>query len=1176
MLHPHHSTLDNPTAAHAGAVSTPAGRRAPRNRLTRALLTTATTLTLTAALTTIAPAGASAALAPAGHLSLHTFVPTVRFSPSENAECAATISEPKPACDQYQIVVTNTGSRPLEPPVTITDTVPAGLEILRTQFLYNGISEAGDVGPCETVEQTVTCTFASTEEAETLAPARRLKLSIFVAVRPGAPSAQLNTATATTAESPEATEQVPDLIGSETESFGPSALLASISGVDGLPDTQAGGHPSEFITRVDLKSTIKETPDTKRPGLTTVRDVKDVAVDLPLGFLGDALSTPQCTLTELAREAEAPVPQEERGGCPADTQVGYVQAEPTSTASAKGPIYNLVPEHGVAAEFGFVDVLKNVHVIYSSVAPTPAGYTIRATTDDVPQAQLTDFVVNFFGEPAVRQEEIARIERRKPNLVPHVPFFTNPANCAGGELQTAVHIDSWLNPGRNNPDGTPDLSDPNWASASTTLPAVTGCSLLRFTPEAFSVKPETATADASSGLSFDLKVPQSEKPETLGTPPLRDATVTLPAGVIVNPAAAGGLSSCSSAQIGWLGGSLTNFNAAAPQCPDSSKIGDVEVSTPLLANPLVGTIYLAAQNDNPTHSLLGGYIVINDPVTGTLVKIAGKLDTDPSTGQITGIFEENPQLPFSDLKLHFYGGTRGELATPEGCGTFTTTSDLRPWSAPESGPDATPTSSFQINSGCTPGFTPAFSAGATNAQAGAYSPFVLSFSRQDSERELSGLSVTLPPGLVGKLAGISKCTDAQLAAAAANPSGAAEQASPECPANSRIGSVQASAGVGSEPYTLGGTAYLTGPYKGAPFGVAVVVPALAGPFDLGNVVVRSKLNIDPSDAHVTVTADAFPTIIDARGADGQTDGFPIRMRSVSITMDRSGFTLNPTSCTPAGINATLTSTVATQAAVSSHFQVGSCASLAFKPSLAVTTAGQASKANGAGLDVKVLYPNGPIGSYANIRSVKVDLPKQLPSRLTTLQKACLAATFEANPANCPEASDVGTATATTPLLSVPLMGPAYIVSHGNEAFPDLEIVLQGEGITLILDGNTQIKKGITSSTFKTVPDAPVSSFELKLHTGKYSILGANVPQSAHYSLCGQTLNMPTEITAQNGAVIKPTTKIAVTGCAKKKALTRAQKLTAALKACKKQAKGKQTACKKVARQRFGPVKRKKG
>jgi hypothetical protein len=331
-------------------------------------------------------------------------------------------------------------------------------------------------------------------------------------------------------------------------------------------------------------------------------------------------------------------------------------------------------------------------------------------------------------------------------------------------------------------------------------------------------------------------------------------------------------------------------------------------------------------------------------------------------------------------------------------------------------------------------------------------------------------------------------------------------------------------------------------------------------------VTRGRIEVDRATAQVTVTTDPLPQII---------DGVPTDLRVVGATVDRPNFVFNPTNCEPMTVDGRVAGVEGASAAVSNHFQVTNCLALKFAPKLTASTAAKASKAGGASLDVKVAYPNGPEGTYANIKSVKVDLPKQLPSRLTTLQKACLAATFDANPASCPPASDIGMATATTPVLNVPLTGPAYLVSHGGEAFPDLEIVLQGEGVTLILDGSTRIKKGITSSTFKAVPDAPVSAFELKLPAGKFSILGANVPQSAHYSLCGQTLNMPTSITAQNGAVINQTTKIAVTGCTKKKALTRAQKLAVALKACKKKARGKRAGCQVAARKKYAVVKAKR-
>jgi hypothetical protein len=305
------------------------------------------------------------------------------------------------------------------------------------------------------------------------------------------------------------------------------------------------------------------------------------------------------------------------------------------------------------------------------------------------------------------------------------------------------------------------------------------------------------------------------------------------------------------------------------------------------------------------------------------------------------------------------------------------------------------------------------------------------------------------------------------------------------------------------------------------------VPAVAGPFNLGNVVVRGSIRINPSTAQASVVSDPFPTIL---------DGIPLQVRTVQVNVNRPDFTLNPTSCNAMAVTGTLVSTQGAHAGVSSPFQAAGCAGLGFKPVLSASTQGKASKAEGASLDVKVSYP-APYTNYANIASVKVSLPKQLPSRLTTLQKACVASVFEANPASCPAASDIATVTGTTPLLGVPVSGPAYLVSHGGEAFPDLEMVLQGEGVTVILDFNTLIKHGITSLTLKSAPDVPVTSFEVKSPTGKYSALATDVPEKDHYSLCGQKLSMPTELVGQNGAVVKQTTKIAVTGCPKPKIKT---------------------------------------
>jgi hypothetical protein len=548
------------------------------------------------------------------------------------------------------------------------------------------------------------------------------------------------------------------------------------------------------------------------------------------------------------------------------------------------------------------------------------------------------------------------------------------------------------------------------------------------------------------------------------------------------------------------------------------------VLTPLLERPLPGSVYLAEPFENPFPSeghpggsLLAVYLAIEDPERGVVVKLAGHVEANPLTGQLTTTFENDPQIPFEKLQLELFGGPRAPLVTPAVCGSASTTSRLTPWSSET---PAAPSDSFTIDEGCAHGFSPSFRAGSTDSQAGVYSPFTLSFSRGDGEQELEGLEQTLPAGLLARLAGVPLCGEAQASVGA-------------CPEASQIGTVEVSAGVGADPVSVAGTIYLTGPYNGGPFGEVVEVPAIAGPFDLDEdgrpVTVRGSIRINPTTAQASVVSDPFPAFI-------EKSGIPADVRKVNVTLDRPGFTFNPTNCEALSITATLTSTQGTAARVSSPFQAAGCAGLPFTPVFAVSTAGKASKADGASLEVKVTSNGGPQpgGGEANIRSVKVDLPKQLPSRLTTLQKACLAAVFQANPASCPKESDVGSATAATPLLSQPLSGPAYLVSHGGAAFPDLEIVLQGEGIKLILDGATDIKKGITSSIFRTLPDAPVSTFELTLPVGPYSALAANVPEHANYSLCGQSLQMPTEITAQNGAVVKQTTKITITGCPKPK------------------------------------------
>ncbi|MGA7705390.1 MAG: hypothetical protein WB998_10900 [Solirubrobacteraceae bacterium] len=836
-------------------------------------------------------------------------------------------------------------------------------------------------------------------------------------------------------------------------------FAASVTNELGAEYTQAGGHPYQAETAFHFPPKPIGSPEA---GEYAVEFVRETVVELPPGFIGNPQATPQCTLAQLNQNIFT-------SACPAASRVGTLTLN--SQYPFSYPVYNIVPERGYAAEFG-ADVAGKDIVVYGSVR-SGSDYGLTVTTPGIIGAGITEYRFTFFGVPAAQNGSGGAL----------VPFLTNPTNCAAAEV-TRIKADTWQHPGV-------------WYEATKASPNVTGCEKLPFKPT-IAVTTENATAGAPAGYDVDLHIPQNENTSGLAEAALKKAVVTLPAGVSVSPSVASGLGACTPAEIAL-------YSSEAANCPDSSKIGSVEVDTPLLDHSLEGGVYLASQGENPFNSLLALYIAVSDPQTGVVIKLAGQVSANPVTGQLTATFDNNPQLPFEDLKLDFNGGPRAALVNPAECGTYTTTTELTPYS--ETAP-VTPSSSFQINQGCASPqpFAPAFTAGTVNPQAGAFSPFGATFSRSDAEQTFGALSVKTPPGVTGVLTGVPLCAEPQAAQGT-------------CGQGSLIGHTTVQAGPGTSPFGLGGQVFLTGPYKGAPFGLSIVVPAVAGPFNLGTVVVRASIAVDPTTAQLTVTSDPLPQIL---------QGIPLDLQSVNVTIDRSNFTLNPTNCSPLAVSGVAQSTQNADVALSSPFAVGSCASLKFAPKFSASTLGKASKADGASLTTKLSFPTTQ--GEANIAKVKVELPKQLPSRLTTLQKACTAAQFEANPAGCPAASFIGHATVHTPLLPVPLTGPAVFVSHGGEAFPSLVIVLQGYGVKVDLVGTTLIKSGVTSTTFKTVPDVPFSTFELTLAQGKYSALGANLPAKANYSFCGQKLAMPTTFTAQNGVETHQATPVAVEGC----------------------------------------------
>jgi hypothetical protein len=959
------------------------------------------------------------------------------------------------------------------------------------------------------------------------------------------------------AVSPASTRE-PLTISSTSPSFGFAGADAWFSNADGTADTQAGSHPYEATFSFDINDVAEE-------GVHSIGgEPRNLTVNLPAGFVGNPTAVPECPMPQFVTEER----------CPADTQVGV--AFPTILgdgflANPTDPVYNLVPQAGQPAEFGFV-INGNLTVIGTKVR-SGSDYGISSVTNNITRTELTSTILALWGEPSDPSHTPWRCERGDQHFECGIsiaptgkPFLTLPTSCEGPQAYS-LSMNSW--------EDASKVASTSFLSHDANHEAVgfTGCEDLSFGPT-ISVAPDTSFADTPAGLTVEVKPPVGglSSTEGLSTSDIQNTTVTLPEGLVINPGQAAGLAACQAAQSGLTSDAekaAGEENSAPPSCPLASKVGEDEIQTPLLPHALKGDVYIM-QSNPPNLELL-----VAASGEGVNLKLVGKVHLDEATGRLTSTFAGTPELPFTDFRLSFSGGARAALATPVACGTYSATSDFASWASPLVA-DVFPTASFAVTSGpggsacpaSPPAFTPSLTAGSTTDQAGGFTDFSLLLQAPDGQQRISRLQFKVPAGLSGMISKVPLCQEPQAAQGT-------------CPAASQIGHTVVASGPGPYPLVVPqpgqspAAIYLTGPYEGAPFGLSIVVPVVVGPFVLQTQVVRASVQVDPQTAQITIITDPLPQII---------DGIPTDLRSIDAVIDREGFMFNPTNCNPQEFSGTAWGASppgaggpGATAPISSHFGMGSCQSLRFKPKFSVAASGRNSKAGGASLSVTLAYPSEPQGSEANIARVKVDLPKQLPSRLTTLQKACTAAQFASNPAGCPAASVVGHAVVHTPVLPVPLEGPAYFVSNGGEAFPNLIMVLQGYGVTVDLVGDTFInKQGITSSTFKATPDVPFSTFGLTLPQGPNSALATDVPVGAQYSLCARKLSMPTELVAQNGAVINQATAISISGCAKKKALTRAQKLAAALKAChKKHNHAKRRACERTARRKYGAGRSKK-
>ena len=1048
----------------------------------------------------------------------------------------------KPGSKGIVIVqVYDTGAGSTNGTVTMIDKLPPGLEASSTAgavepFGYNfreSVEEyeyedekVGESGVSSGVEQlrvwncsgttTVTCTtgpgYGGVERPIKSGYAGRIGIPVEVV---GSPSTGMNTATVSGGGvSTPAETSNPVTIGTGTPGFGIAGFDGWFTNEEGEPATQAGSHPYDLQLNFGLNADGKGT---------TGGTLRDADIALPPGVVGDPHAVPQCTRQTFLTGAE---------NCPPETQVGIDRPELVTFSGASEfgvggfqvrlPVYNLVPPPGVPAEFGFV--ITGTTIFIDAGVRSGSDYGITGSVHNISFAPMANRLT-LWGVPSDESHNFERcavthdhdVECGLPGQAASAKaLLTMPSACEGPPA-VSLTADSWK-------QGEPAASKSIVLHDPTGVPVgLTGCAHQSFSPFLTAV-PDSSFADTPAGLTVDVKVSQEglTRAEGISTANIKDTTVMLPEGVAINPGQAAGLEACGPGEDGLTtpGEEAEGKENNGPaHCPNASQVGTDEIETPLLAKPLKGDVYV--MQSNPPHLKL----LVTAEGEGVFLKLVGNVILNEATGRLTTTFEKTPELPFTDFKLSFSGGAQAALSTPTRCGTYATTSDFTAWSSPFV-EDVFPSSNFAISAGtggaaCPSSqlpFSPSMIAGSTTDQAGGYTSFSLLLTRPDDQQRVGNLQFKTPEGLLGMISKVALCTEPQAAQGT-------------CSSASQIGHTVVEAGPGPYPLVVPqpgqppAPIYLTGGYKGAPYGLSIVVPLVVGPFTLQTQIVRAKIEVDPLTTQLTVTTDALPQII---------DGVPADLRAINAVIDRPGFMFNPTGCEPGSFSGIATGTEGASAPISSHFQMGSCRSLTFKPNFKVSTSGKTSRKDGASLDAKIIYPTGALGanqasSQSNVKMVKVDLPKQLPSRLTTLQKACPSATFEANPAACPEDSKVGTATAITPVLPVTLTGPAYFVSYGGAKFPELVVVLQGYGVTVFLHGETFISKaGITSSTFRQVPDVPITSFELKLPEGPFSALAANG------NLCTTKLLMPTAFTGQNGATIKQSTPINVTNCTKHK------------------------------------------
>ncbi|MFL5844265.1 MAG: hypothetical protein ACJ762_06185 [Solirubrobacteraceae bacterium] len=966
----------------------------------------------------------------------------------------------------------NIGSLPTTGLSTVHVDLPAGVTTAATATGGRANASAWSCTPAGAGQSSFDCTATQTIEpgagdVPLLAPVK-------------APAASAGTLMASVQVSGGGTSapgsfQAPIVISEVPAPVGVQAFFAGAYDENGLAETRAGAHPA-LATTGFLFNTIVSPTGKPVPAGTA----HDVVADLPAGFVANPMLTVRCRRSDPSCDNDAAV----------GTTAGLAQGI-GDEATGVG-LYNVLPADGSAAQLTFQYIFA---LISTEAHLRPTDFGVRGLAPNLP-SDYKPFgaIVSLWGEPGDPVHDRRRCAAPggagcalpNPGSVQGA-FLTNPTDCPGHPLETLLSADFWQDIG--------NFTDPLSASA----PAITDCADVPFEPITTSAA-TTTKADAASGLDFDVSIPQDglSDPDELAQSHLRDVAVDLPAGLAVNPSGATGLAACSDAQ-------MAPGTDDVPACPDGSRIGSVSITSPLVDRAIAGTMYLGTpkSTDPASGDMLRLWVVARDDDLGILIKLPGSSTADPSTGKLVATFKNNPRLPFDHLTVKLKGGSRGLLATPQTCATRSISSTLAPWSGTVA---VTQSSALKTDAGCGFGFAPKVKAGNSNGKARGTGAFSFTFSREDGEQWVNGLTVALPTGLLASVKDVPLCTSGQADAGA-------------CPAASKIGTVDGAAGSGT-PFVLEqkGSAFLTEGYKGCAYGLDVTVPVVAGPFDgktpatdLGSVNVRQSVCVDPVTAQVTVTSDPLPTI---------WHGIPLRVRSITVSVDRQDFMVNPSSCEAKTVGAAFLSPQGGKALASSPFAVTGCKELPYAPKidLALTDKGETKDGGHPGVVALVTQQPGEAG----IKKAQVTLPLQLALDPDNANGLCEYA--DSLKYDCPESSIIGTATAWSPLLNKPLTGPVYFSKNVRfnakgdpiRTLPTLAVKLRGE-IAVNLRANTNVdKKNRLVNTFgltDAIPDAPISQFLLNIDGGDHGVLAVTHDQD----LCERTGRAVAETDGHNGA-----------------------------------------------------------